>query len=160
MRNLPCALACSNCRTLLETAAADASPALCFVHSAYEGAPLNAPSTSVSVTRPLSGPERSWVSLKIAPPNVPCWVLPLFPVDVISSSEPWRASIWEPEGIWSRPVSGTNLPLILISTKPLTGVMLNVLPTVGALGAGAASVVNVTSGPNVVPSLLVATSRT
>ena len=38
--------------------------------------------------------------------------------------------------------------------------MLNVLPSVGAPGAGAIAVVNVTSCPNVVPALFVATSRT
>jgi len=86
--------------------------------------------------------------------------LPFWPVDVISSSEPPRASICEPAGIWSSPVSGTNLPLTLINTNPLTGAMLNVLPSVGGLGAGAASVANATSGPDVVPSLLVATRRT
>jgi hypothetical protein len=112
--------------------------------------------TSLSVTKPLW----AWVSLKIAPPNVPCWVLPFWPVDVINSSEPWRASICAPEGICSAPVSGTNFPLILISTNPLTGVTFTVLPRIGALGAGAAAVVKVASGPAVVPALLLATNRT
>ncbi len=38
--------------------------------------------------------------------------------------------------------------------------MVNVLPSVGAPGAGAAAVVNVTSCPNLVPAPLVATRRT
>ena len=53
-----------------------------------------------------------------------------------------------------------NTPLILTSTRPLTSETLNVLPSIGEPGAGAFAVVNVTSGPNVVPAALVATSRT
>ena len=46
------------------------------------------------------------------------------------------------------------------STSPDTGWMLNVVPSVGAPGAGAIAVVNVMSCPSVVPAVLVATSRT
>ncbi len=63
-------------------------------------------------------------------------------------------------GIWVASVSGMNLPWILISTSPLTGARLNVLPRVGALGVAPWFVVNVMSGPNVVPLPFVATSRT
>ena len=45
------------------------------------------------------------------------------------------------------------------STTPLTSETSNVLPSVGEPGAGSFPVVNVTSGPNVVPALFVATSR-
>ena len=63
-------------------------------------------------------------------------------------------------GIWVSSVSGTNTPLILISTMPLTGARLNVLPSVGEPGVAPWLVVNVTSGPNVVPALFVAASLT
>ncbi len=43
--------------------------------------------------------------------------------------------------------------------SPLTVETLNVFPSVGAPGTGPWFVVNVMSGPNVVPFLFVATSR-
>ena len=73
---------------------------------------------------------------------------------------PCRASITAPAGICLSWVSGTSLPLIWISTTPWVGLTSNDLVTVGAPGAGAGGVVKVASGPNVVPALLVATSRT
>jgi hypothetical protein len=47
-----------------------------------------------------------------------------------------------------------------MNTSPLTGAALTVLPSTGGGGAGSFAVVNVSSGPNVVPALLAATSRT
>ena len=73
---------------------------------------------------------------------------------------PWSALITVFLGICVSSVSGTNTPWILTSTTPLTSETLNVLPSVGEPGAGRFPVVNVTSGPNVVPALFVATSRT
>ena len=99
------------------------------------GAPLNAPSTSVRLARPL----RAWVILKIAPPKLPDWVftfglgfLPLAaasrapPVPpgraVVIFSVPWSASITAPDGICVAPVSWTNCPAaFLMNTVPLTG---------------------------------------
>ena len=63
-------------------------------------------------------------------------------------------------GICDSSVNGTNTPWIFTSTIPLTGEMSKVFPRVGEPGAGNDDVVNVTSGPNVVPALFVATSRT
>ena len=65
-----------------------------------------------------------------------------------------------PLGISRTSVSGTNLPLISTSTSPLTGWALKDPPSFGGDGGGSVLVVNVASGPNVVPALLVATSRT
>ena len=80
---------------------------------------------------------------------------------VVSESVPWIALITVFLGIWRSWVSGTNMPWSLTSTRPLTGEMLNVLPSVGRAGQSPPClVVNVTSGPNVVPLPLVATSRT
>ena len=47
-----------------------------------------------------------------------------------------------------------------MNTVPVTGAAFWVFPSTGGAGAGACGVVNVWSGPKVVPSLLVATSRT
>ena len=64
------------------------------------GAPLNALSTSDSVASPLLGPRVAWVSLKIAPRNVPVWVLPFLAVAVTSFNEPCSELISDPTGIW------------------------------------------------------------
>src|ERR1700750_1571438 len=72
VRNLPCALECRSCRVLLETAAPTALPFLAL-QLAQLGAPLNALDTSEIVARP----ERVWVTLNTAPPNLPVWVLTL-----------------------------------------------------------------------------------
>ena len=74
-------------------------------------------------------------------------------------SVPFSALITAPLGIFVSSVIGTNLPLISIRTKPVAEPV-NDLPSVGGAGAGALAVVNVTSGPLVVPALLVATRRT
>ena len=79
---------------------------------------------------------------------------------MISESVPWSALISVFVGICVSSVSGMNLPWILTSTSPLTRETLNVLPSAGEPGAGALAVVNVMSGPNVVPPAFVATSRT
>ena len=63
-------------------------------------------------------------------------------------------------GICDSSVNGTNTPWIFTSTTPLTSAMLKVFPRVGEPGAGSFAVVNVMSGPNVVPALFVATKRT
>ena len=65
-----------------------------------------------------------------------------------------------PLGICRTSVIGMNLPLISTNTSPLTGSALNDPPSFGGGGGGSSLVVNVASGPNVVPALLVATSRT
>ena len=101
------------------------------------------------------------MSLKTAPPNIPCWVLPFCAAAVVIWSEPWSASIWAPEGICCAPVSLTNAPDgSRMKTVPVTGWAVSVWPRTGGGGAGAAAVVNVWSTPKVVPALLVATSRT
>ena len=79
---------------------------------------------------------------------------------MVRESVPWSALITVFLGICVSSVSGMNTPWILTSTTPLTSEMLNVLPSVGAPGAGAFEVVNGTSGPNVVPAEFVATRRT
>ena len=48
----------------------------------------------------------------------------------------------------------------MTNTKPDTGTALTVLPSFGGGGGGSALVINVWSGPKVVPALLLATSRT
>ena len=59
------------------------------------------------------------------------------------------------------PVSGMNWPCaVLMNTLPDTGLTSSLWPSTGGGGAGAAAVVNVWSGPNVVPAALTATSRT
>ena len=58
------------------------------------------------------------------------------------------------------PVSGTNFPLTRMNVLPLTGAAFWVWPSTGGGGAAALGVVNVWSGPLVVPALLVATIRT
>ena len=78
---------------------------------------------------------------------------------MFSVSVPCSALITAPLGILLSWVSGTNLPLTWISTSPVAAPV-NDLPSAGWEGAAAFVVVNVTSGPNVVPALLVATSRT
>ncbi len=78
---------------------------------------------------------------------------------MISESVPWSALISVFFGICVSSVRGMNLPWILTSTSPLTVETLNVLPSVGEPGVGPWLVVNVMSGPNVVPFLLVATMR-
>ena len=126
------------------------------------------------MTRPLPAPRVAWLSLKIAPPNVPFWVgvlcfLPFAaaswagagpPAALVSVSVPWSASITVFFGICVSSVNGMKWPFTLTSTSPLTSEMLKLLPSVGDPGAGAFAVVNVTSGPNVVPAALVATSLT
>ena len=82
------------------------------------------------------------------------------PAAVISWSVPCSALIRTFCGICRNWVKGTNTPLILTRTTPLTGAILNVWPRVGWLGGGAGLVVNVVSGPNVVPALLDAISLT
>ena len=64
-----------------------------------------------------------------------------------------------PLGILVSSVSGMKTPWTSISTRPVDDT-LNVLPSPGAPGAGPRSVVNVMSGPYVVPAVFVATSRT
>ena len=56
-------------------------------------------------------------------------------------------------------VTGMKTPLTSISTSPVDDT-LNVLPRPGAPGTGPRSVLNVMSGPSVVPAAFVATSRT
>ena len=73
---------------------------------------------------------------------------------------PWSALITVFLGICVSSVSGMNTPWILISTRPLTVETLNVLPSVGEPGVRPWVVVNVMSGPNVVPAAFVATRRT
>src|SRR5579884_558358 len=70
--NLPLALLLSSCSVLLRAAVAVTSAAL-PLHLANDGPPFTAPSTSVSVVRPLC----AWLILKIAPLNRPFWVLTL-----------------------------------------------------------------------------------
>ena len=95
-----------------------------------------------------------------------------------SRSVPRRASICEPIGTCRAWVSGMNAaPLAMLAsgwstassdspcgglmkTSPETGMTLAVLASVGAPGAGADWVRNVSSGPVVVPEELIATSRT
>ena len=79
---------------------------------------------------------------------------------MISDSVPWIALISVFFGICVSSVSGMNLPWILTSTSPLTFEMLNVLPSAGAPGVAPWLVVNVMSGPKVVPLPFVATRRT
>ena len=79
---------------------------------------------------------------------------------MVSDNVPWIALITVFLGIWVSSVSGMNLPWILTKMRPLTVEMLNVLPSVGEPGVAPCLVVNVMSGPNVVPLPLVATSRT
>ena len=94
---------------MLLTAAADASVALALrVHFPYVGAPLNALSTSDSVARPLVEPRVAWVSVKIAPRNVPLWVVPFLAVAVTSFNEPRSELTSEPTGIWVAAVKRTN----------------------------------------------------
>ena len=108
------------------------------VQRAYEGAPWNALSTSVSVVTPLSAPRPVCESLKIAPPKMPCSVLCL-PTEATSSSDPLSASISVPVRIWIAPVSGTNAPDgDLMNTVPVTGVAFSLVPSTGAGGAAAA----------------------
>ena len=57
---------------MLETAALTALPFLAL-QLAKLGAPLNALETSEIVARP----DRAWVTLNTAPPNLPVWVLTL-----------------------------------------------------------------------------------
>ena len=78
---------------------------------------------------------------------------------MVSFSVPCSALTTVPAGILRSSVSGTNLPCNLIRTSPLADTLKD-LPRLGAFGAGSFLVVNVTSGPKVVPALLVATSRT
>ena len=78
---------------------------------------------------------------------------------VTSDNVPWSALITVFFGICVSSVSGMNTPWTLISTSPLTVETLNVLPSVGAPGVGPWLVVNVMSGPYVVPFLLVAANR-
>ena len=85
-------------------------------------------------------------------------VLP--PADVISATVPCSALMIAPLGICRTSVIGMNLPLISTNTSPLTGSALNDPPSFGGGGGGSSFVVNVASGPNVMPALLVATSRT
>ena len=138
---------------------------------------LERASTIDSVASPLW----AWLILKIAPPNVPDWVLGLPlpflplpflpfaaasvaacpPVAVMIRRVPPSASISVFLGNCSNWVRGTNRPvLVLISTTPLTGARLNVRPRVGKPGAGADWVLNVTSVPTDWPFLFVATRRT
>ena len=74
-------------------------------------------------------------------------------------SVPCSALMIAPLGILVSSVIGTNLPLISIRTSPVAEPV-NDLPSDGGAGAGAFGVVNVMSGPFVVPALLVATRRT
>src|SRR6185312_296579 len=169
VRNLPCPLACSSWSTFLLTAAAEALP-LCALQLAKLGPPLNAPSTSDTVAMPLLAPLRPWVTLKTAPPKPAVWVLaPLFLVllfavplgaAVVSFSVPCSALTTVPAGLSRNSVRGTNLPRNLIRPSPLADDTLKDFPRLGAFGVGSFLVVNLTSGPRVVPALLVATSRT
>src|ERR1700733_9945004 len=152
VRNLPWALAWRSWRVLLESAAIVASPAFLALQVAYVGAPLNALSTRARLTSPLFAPRVAWVSLKIAPPKLPvCVLIFFFPLAaascagldppgraVVSLIVPWSASITVLVGICVSSVRGTNTPWIFTSTSPLTTDTLNVLPSVGGLGAGAA----------------------
>ena len=136
-----------------------ASPALCFLQVAYEGAPASAPSTSDSVVRPRLAPARAWVNLKIAPPNTPvCGLWPLAAA-AISCNEPFRASTTAPDGSFWPSVNGTSFVPTSTNTLPLTGLAFTLWPSTGGRGAGSAGVVNVWSGPKVVPVALVATRR-
>src|SRR5690349_18785669 len=110
-----------------------------------------------SVARPL----RAWVTLKIAPPNVPDWVLALAggflpfaaascaPPEppgraVVMASVPFRASTTVPDEIRAAPVSGRNCPFgPLMNTLPDTGLTSSLWPRTGGGGAGAWAVVNV-----------------
>ncbi len=79
---------------------------------------------------------------------------------MVSSSEPWSASITVPDGIWCAPVSVMNCPLLVrMNTVPATGLTSSLLPRTGRWGAAVAAAVNVWSGPCVVPAALIATSR-
>ena len=109
------------------------------------------------------------MTLKTAPPKVAVWVLaPRFlafffvvagGAAVVSDSVPWSALTSVPAETLRNSVSGTNLPCNLIRTRPFAETLKD-LPRLGALGFGSFLVMNVTSGPNVVPALLVATRRT
>ena len=124
-------------------------------------------------------PPVDWLILKIAPPKLPFCVavfeLPLcfLPLAAavsaagwppgtaeVSDSVPCSALITVFFGICVSSVSGTNTPWILTSTSPLTVETLNVFPSVGEPGVPPCVVVNVMSGPNVVPAAFDATSRT
>ena len=115
------------------------------------------------------------MTLNTAPPNLPVWVLAFLdfflclasvdsvacwvPPAVISVSVPCSALMIVPLGIWRSSVSGTNTPCSLISTSPVAET-LKLLPAIGGPGTPSLSVLNTTSGPKVVPSPFLATSRT
>ena len=78
---------------------------------------------------------------------------------VVSDSVPCSALMIVPLGILVSSVSGMKTPCTSINTRPVDDT-LNVLPSPGAPGTGPRSVLNVMSGPFVVPAALVATRRT
>ncbi len=78
----------------------------------------------------------------------------------VSWRDPLRASITAPEGSCWPSVSGTSFVPTRMNTWPLTGLAFTLCPSTGAGGAGSGGVVNVWSGPKVLPVALVATRRT
>ena len=131
----------------------------------------------VSVVCPLLPPDRVWVTLNTAPPNVPATVfgaLDFFgflaaraslagatpPLEETIFTVPPKASMTVLAGIWVSSVSGTNLPFTSIRTSPLTVEALKLLPRLGAPGGAAFFVLKNTVVPTVLPFLFVATTRT
>ena len=89
--------------------------------------------------------------------SVACWVAP--GAAVFSVSVPCSALITAPLGILLKLRQRHELAIDLDQHQAGRR-HVNDLPSAGCGGAAALVVVNVTSGPNVVPALLVATSRT
>ena len=137
VRNLPWALACSSCSELARGGGRGCVAGLVRLQSAYEGAPLNAPSTSVSVVRPLSAPRPVCESRedRAAEHAVLGLVLAERRDKLERSLE--RVDHGARRDLRA-PVSRTNAPDgDRMNTVPVTGCAFSVVPRTGAGGAAA-----------------------